>query len=156
MKKLKSGISLTSIVIYVSLFFVFTVFAIAMSTNMNYKALDEKANIYINEQFDKLQYNIVNSAKSSISVDNIGERIVFSNDDEYHFDIIKKSIIKNDGILVKSVENIKVIDTSELNNVDANIVANIDGDIDYVCVEVTFKKYGKQIIKQLFVTVGDE
>ena len=56
----KSGITLASIVIYVSLFFVFTVFAIAMSTNINYKAMEEKANIYIYEQFDKLQYNIDN------------------------------------------------------------------------------------------------
>lgn len=151
----RSGITLTSIVIYVSLFFVFTVFAVAMSTNMNYRALDEKANIYIHEQFSKFEYNIVSSAKTSNSVDNIVGRVVFSNNDEYSFDSNKKVILKNDGVLVKSVENFRVIDTSRLENVNSETVSNIDNDLEYVCLEITFKKYGKQIVKQLFVTVGD-
>ena len=151
----RSGITLTSIVIYVSLFFVFTVFAVAMSTNMNYRALDEKANIYIHEQFSKFEYNIVSSAKTSNSVDNIVGRVVFSNNDEYKFDSEKKAILKNDGVLVKSVENFRVIDTNKLENVDSETVSNIDNDLEYVCLEITFKKYGKQIVKQLFVTVGD-
>lgn len=152
----KSGITLTSIVIYVSLFFVFTVFAVAMSTNMNFRALDEKADIYIHEQFCKLEYNMVASAKSSNSVDNIAGNFVFSNNDEYKFDNEKKVILKNDGVLVKSVENFRVIDTSRLENVNSETVSNINNDLEYVCVEITFKKYGKQIVKQLFVTVGDE
>lgn len=151
----RSGITLTSIVIYVSLFFVFTVFAVAMSTNMNYRALDEKANIYIHEQFSKFEYNIVSSAKTSNSVDNIVGRVVFSNNDEYSFDSNKKVILKNGGVLVKSVENFRVIDTNKLENVNSETVSNIDNDLEYVCLEITFKKYGKQIVKQLFVTVGD-
>lgn len=151
----RSGITLTSIVIYVSLFFVFTVFAVAMSTNMNYRALDEKANIYIHEQFSKFEYNIVSSAKTSNSVDNIVGRVVFSNNDEYSFDSNKKVILKNGGVLVKSVENFRVIDTNKLENVDSETVSNIDNDLEYVCLEITFKKYGKQIVKQFFVTVGD-
>jgi len=152
----KSGITLTSIVIYVSLFFVFTVFAVAMSTNMNYKALDEKADIYIHEQFSKLEYNMISSAKSSNTVDSISSQIVFSNNDEYKFDSSKKVILKNNGVLIKNVENLRIIDTNKLENVDSNTAANIDSDIDYICIEVTLKKYGKQIVKQLFVTVGDE
>ena len=151
----RSGITLTSIVIYVALFFVFTVFAVAMSTNMNYRALDEKANIYIHEQFCKLEYNMVSSAKASNSVDNVTGYFVFSNNDEYKFDSEKKAILKNDGVLVKSVENFRVIDTNKLENVDSETVSNIDNDLEYVCLEITFKKYGKQIVKQLFVTVGD-
>ena len=151
----RSGITLTSIVIYVSLFFVFTVFAVAMSTNMNYRALDEKANIYIHEQFSKFEYNIVSSAKTSNSVDNIVGRVVFSNNDEYSFDSNKKVILKNGGVLVKSVENFRVIDTNKLDNVGNIALSNIDDKVDYVCLEITLKKYGKQIVKQLFVTVGD-
>jgi hypothetical protein len=54
----KRGLTLTSMAIYVALFFVFTVFVIAMSTNMNYKAMDEKAKIYIYEQFDLVQKQV--------------------------------------------------------------------------------------------------
>ena len=151
----RSGITLTSIVIYVSLFFVFTVFAVAMSTNMNYRALDEKANIYIHEQFCKLEYNMISSAKASNSVDNIVGRVVFSNNDEYSFDSNKKVILKNGGVLVKSVENFRVIDTNKLDNVGNIALSNIDDKVDYVCLEITLKKYGKQIVKQFFVTVGD-
>lgn len=153
----KSGLSLTSIVIYVSLFFVFTVFAIAMSANMNYKAMSEKANIYISEQFDKLQYNLISSAKSSKSADNIYNKIVFSNNDEYSFDNERKVILKNDGILVKNVESFEVItDLSKITNVPDNFSSNIDSKIDYMCVEISFKKYGVDQTKQIFFTVGDD
>ena len=152
----KSGLTLTSIVIYVSLFFIFTVFAIAMSTNMNYKAMDEKANIYVYEQFDKLQYNVISSAKESIFVDDIYSKIVFSNNDEYSFDKEKKVILKNDGVLVKNVENFEIISEDRLKDVSENFVSNKDDKMGSICLEITFKKYGKQITKQLFITVGDE
>lgn len=152
----KSGVTLTSIVIYVSLFFIFTVFAIAMSTNMNYKAMEEKANIYIYEQFDKLQYNVITSAKNSNFVDNIYGKVVFSNNDEYSYDKEKKAILKNGGTLVNSVENFEVISKESIKNIPDNFSSNMDDSKEYVCIEITFKKYGKQITKQLFVTVGDE
>ena len=152
----KSGITLTSIVIYVSLFFVFTVFAIAMSTNMNYKAMEEKANIYAYEQFNKLQYNIVTSSKKSTSVDNIYNKIVFSNNDEYSYDSEKKVILKNNGILVKNVENFRIIDVDELTDLPDIYISNIDNKLNSVCLEITLKKYGKEITKQLLITAGDE
>ena len=152
----KSGITLTSIVIYVSLFFVFTVFAIAMSTNMNYKAMEEKANIYIYEQFDKLQYNIVTSCKDSEFVDNIYTKIIFSNNDEYSYDSEKKVILKNNGVLVKNVENYRIINENELKNVTDSYKSNIDTNASSIYIEITFKKYGKEITKQLIVTAGDE
>lgn len=152
----KSGVTLTSIVIYVSLFFIFTVFAIAMSTNMNYKAMEEKANIYIYEQFDKLQYNVITSAKNSNFVDNIYSKVVFSNNDEYSYDKEKKAILKNGGTLVNSVENFEVIPEESIKDIPDNFTSNMDDSKEYICIEITFKKYGKQITKQLFVTVGDE
>lgn len=152
----KSGITLTSIVIYVSLFFVFTVFAIAMSTNMNYKAMGEKANIYVYEQFDKFQYNIITSAKNSNFVDNIYNKVVFSNNDEYSYDKDKKVILKNGGELVNNVENFEIIAEEKLTDIPNNFASNMDNNTNSICIEITFKKYGKQITKQLFVTVGDE
>lgn len=152
----KSGITLTSIVIYVSLFFVFTVFAIAMSTNMNYKAMGEKANIYVYEQFDKFQYNITTSAKNSNFVDNIYNKVVFSNNDEYSYDKDKKVILKNGGVLVNNVENFEIISEEKLTDIPNNFASNMDNSTNSICIEITFKKYGKQITKQLFVTVGDE
>lgn len=152
----KSGITLTSIVIYVSLFFVFTVFAIAMSTNMNYKAMGEKANIYVYEQFDKFQYNIITSAKNSKFVDNIYNKVVFSNNDEYSYDKDKKVILKNGGVLVNNVEKFEIITEEKLTDISDVFPSNIDNSTNSICVEITFKKYGNQITKQLFVTVGDE
>lgn len=153
--KNKSGITLTSIVIYVALFFVFTVFAIAMSTNMNYKSMEEKANIYVHEQFDKLQYNILSSSKASNSVDDIYNKIVFSNNDEYSYDDNKKVIYKNGGKLVNNVENFKIINVDELTNVHNSFASNLDNKVNSLCFEITFKKYGIEITKQLFITVGD-
>lgn len=152
----KSGLSLTSIIIYVSLFFVFTVFAVAMSTNMNYKAMEEKANIYIYEQFDKLQYNMISSAKVSSFADEIYNKIVFSNNDEYTFDGDKKAILKNGGVLIKNVESFNVITAENLNEVSTSFSSNIDNSVNSICLEITFKKYGKEITKQLFVTLGDD
>lgn len=152
----KSGITLTSIVIYVSLFFVFTVFAIAMSTNMNYKAMGEKANIYVYEQFDKFQYNIITSAKNSNFVDNIYNKVVFSNNDEYSYDKDKKVVLKNGGVLVNNVEKFEIISEEKLTDIPNNFASNMDNSTNSICIEITFKKYGKQITKQLFFTVGDE
>lgn len=152
----KRGLTLTSMAIYVALFFVFTVFVIAMSTNMNYKAMDEKAKIYIYEQFDKLQYNILSSAKASTSVDEIYGRIIFNNNDEYSYDSDKKIILKNGGILFKNVEKFEVITEDKLTNVNENFSQNIDSKIQSVCIEVTFKKYKKDITKQIYVTLGDD
>ena len=152
----KSGITLTSIVIYVSLFFVFTVFAIAMSTNMNYKAMGEKANIYVYEQFDKFQYNIITSAKNSNFVDNIYNKVVFSNNDEYSYDKDKKAVLKNGGVLVNNVEKFEIIAEEKLTDIPNNFASNMDNSTNSICIGITFKKYGRQITKQLFVTVGDE
>lgn len=156
MKKLKKGISLTSMIIYVALFFLFTVFAIAMSNNMNYKAMDEKANIYILEQFSKLQNNMLDSSVNSTSVDNIYGKIVFSNNDEYVYDQDKKIILKNGGVLAKNVESFNVIKTSDLSNIPSNVLTNVDDKQNNICIEIKFKKYRTQITKQLFYTVGDD
>lgn len=143
----KRGITMTSIVIYVILFFIFTSIAITISTNMNYEALNQKGNIIINENIQKLQFNLLNSAKKSDSVYNIEGRIVFSNNDEYFFDSTKKEILKNNTTLVKDVLEFNIISTNEFReNIDDDRVVNI---------EVKVKKYGNEKIEKMMFTVGD-
>ena len=67
----RSGITMLSMVIYVTLFFAFTALAISMGSNMNYSSLVQKGKLYINEEASKIQYNLVNSAKSSDDINNI-------------------------------------------------------------------------------------
>lgn len=151
----KKGLSLVSMVIYVVLFFAFSAFAVAMSMNMNYKTLAEKGNIWVNEQFQKLQYNLVMSGKNSITIDSISGNIIFSNNDEYSYDVTKKRILKNGGILVTDVEQFEITQINSLKDVPAGFTSNIDNNIDNVCVNVKFKKYGQEFSSQIFVTVGD-
>ena len=152
----KSGITMISIVIYVMLFFVFTSFAILLSTNINYKTLSDKGDIWVNEQFQKLQYNLLTSGKSSDNVDRITERIVFSNNDEYTYDSDKKQILKNGGVLVSNVEYFNVLETTNLINKPANFDYNLDNKKSIILIEVKFKKYGQEKISQIFVVTGDE
>lgn len=152
----RSGLTLSSIVIYVALFFVFSVFAISMSTNMNYKSMSEKGSIYIHEQFEKIQYNMLSSAKKSSSVDDIYGKVVFSNDDEYFFDSSKKVILKNGGVLIDSVEDFNIVDFDEVQDVPEAFFNNEDKNVSNICCEITLKKYGKQITKNLVITIGDE
>ena len=62
---------MTSIVVYVILFFVFTSIAVAVSSNMNYETLSQKGMIINNKNIQKLQFNLLNSAKLSDQVYNI-------------------------------------------------------------------------------------
>lgn len=152
----RAGLTLSSIVIYVVLFFIFSVFAVSMSTNMNYKSMSEKGNVYIHEQFEKLQYNMITSSKKSNSLNEIYGKIVFSNQDEYSYDASKKVVYKNEGILVDSVEEFEVIDFNEVSNIPVKFLNNKDENIDSICMKITLKKYGKQITKDLVIAIGDE
>ena len=151
----KKGLSMVSMLVYVVLFFSFSAFAVGMATNMNYKSLGEKGQIVNNENLQKLQYNLVNSAKSSTTIEDISGKIVFSNNDEYKFDETAKTIYKNGGIIATDVESFKIIDIIELENTPENFSENIDSNIDYICVEVTFTKYSQTLTEKIFVTVGD-
>lgn len=146
MKQQKSGLTMVSIIIYVALFFVFIAFAISISTNMNYKNMAAKGNIYINEQYNKLQYNLFKSAKVSSYVNIIQDDIVFSNNDIYHYDSSKRKIYKNNAILVDEVDNFSV---KTLNNL------NITDSTKYVSYTITFSKYNQKLDRDLFVAVGD-
>lgn len=143
----KKGITMTSVVIYVILFFIFTSIAITISTNMNFEALSEKGAIINNKNIQKLQFNLLNSAKSSDFVSNIEGRVVFSNNDEYYFDNTKKEILKNDTTLIKDVEKFEIINSSEF-------VESVNEDKS-VSIEVVVKKYGNEKNEKMCFSVGD-
>lgn len=151
----KKGISMVSMLVYVVLFFSFSAFAVGISTNMNYKTLSEKGEIINNEHLQKLQYNLVNSAKNSNNIEEISGKIVFSNNDEYYFNEIDNKLYKNGGIIATDVEAFSVINITDLDSVPEGFTTKIDSNIDYICFEVVFNKYGQTLTKKLFITVGD-
>lgn len=138
---------MTSVVVYVVLFFVFTSIAIAIASNMNYTSLNEKANIINSKNIQKLQFNMLNSAKQSDAVYNINEKIVFSNNDEYYYDSSKKEILKNNSILIKNVEGFAIIKSDEfLENSRENVS---------IAVEISLEKYGVSKKEKMIFSVGD-
>ena len=150
----RSGLTITSMVLYVALFFAFSAFAIAISTNFNYRTLSEKGQMWVNEQYDKLQYNLLNSAKESSDVSNISGKIVFSNNDEYEYDGKKKRVLKNGGIIAMDVEKFNVIlDKSDLDS-SIKYPQNIDESVSNIAIDINLKKYGNEKVSQLFITTG--
>lgn len=152
----KSGITMVSIIIYVMLFFIFTSFAILISSNMNYKTLSDKGDLYINEQFQKLQYNLVKSSTNSEYITKINNKIVFSNNDEYTYNAEKKQILKNGGLIASNVASFNILETTNLINKPENFDYNIDDNKTNILIEVKFIKYGKEKISQIFVVAGDD
>lgn len=138
---------MTSIVVYVILFFVFTSIAVAVSSNMNYEALNQKGKIINNKNIQKLQFNLLNSAKLSDQVYNINGKIVFSNNDEYYYDLDKKEIIKNNSVIISNVEAFNLINSDEF----------IENSIQNKCIsfEITLKKYGNEKKEKMIFSVGD-
>lgn len=145
---------MTSMVLYVAIFFAFSAFAVAVSTNYNYKTLGEKGNIWVNEQANKFQMNLLASGRESIDVSNIGGKIVFSNDDEYRYDSSKKKIYKNDGLCISDVEDFKII-TENDDFVNYNVPKK-DNNMSAVKIEFKVKKYGVEKTFQMYITAGDE
>lgn len=138
---------MTSIVVYVILFFVFTSIAVAVSSNMNYEALNQKGKIINNKNIQKLQFNLLNSAKLSDQVYNINGKIVFSNNDEYYYDLDKKEIIKNNSVIISNVEAFNLINSDEF----------VENSIQNKCIsfEITLKKYGNEKKEKMIFSVGD-
>jgi hypothetical protein len=151
---MKRGFTVVSLVLYVTLFFAFTVFATAISTNLNHKVLSEKGKIIIHDNYMKLYSNLFNSAKASTSIDIIENNIVFSNGDIYAYDDEKNVVLKNSGSLVSNVEDFKVINLEEVTGI-ANDMNNIDV-INCAAFNVSFKKYNETITRDIVITVGDD
>ena len=151
----RRGISLISMIIYVVLFFGFSAIAISLTTNMNMKTLAKKGSIYCQEQIEKLQYNLIDSAKKSEYFDNVSGTIVFSNNDEYKYDDTKKCILKNGGVLVKDVSSFQILSKDGITGFSDINKGHIDKNINYITIKVTIFKYSKSYDYELFITLGD-
>ena len=105
----KKGMTMTSIIIYVILFFVFTIAVTIISSNFNSKLFSDRGlGIDVNS-FNKLEYNLLMSGNDSNVVNIIvttpitDEELVFSNNDTYVYDSEKGTIRKNGGLLISNV-----------------------------------------------------
>ena len=150
----KSGLTMASMVLYVALFFAFSAFAIAISTNFNYKTLTEKGSMWVNEQYDKLQYNLLNSAKQSRDVSKISGKIVFTNNDEYAYDSSKKAVLKNGGIVAMDVESFEIVTNPQNSSLGVDFPNDLDKNVGSVALKVSFNKYGSKKESKIFVTAG--
>lgn len=151
---MKSGMTMVSIVIYVTIFFTLSVFVISMSTNMNTKAMSEKGEMIVNEDIQKIQYNLMKSAKQSNRIDIIEDKIVFSNNDEYYFDDTKKILYKNSGILSKNIQSFAMVMTDEITGIDASQINNLDSNIKNVTFKLEAKKYDRVKSSVIFLALG--
>lgn len=151
---MKKGFTVVSLVLYVMLFFTFTVFATAISTNLNRKILSEKGRIVINENYMKIYTNLVDSAKKSNSIDVVGNDIIFSNGDVYKYISANQELLKNSGNLANNINGFTIKNLTDVlgTTYDVNSI-----DIaKCISVNVSFKKYNESISKDIIITVGDD
>lgn len=151
----KQGLSMLTMILYVILFFAFSSIAVAISTNMNLRLLKEKGQIIVNEEFKKLEYNMLGSAKKSTTIDEISGKVAFSNGDEYYYNQDEGKIYKNDGVLVRNVKEFAIIEPSNLTYAPDIFLQDTDTLVDSVCMQVKFEKYDMEYSSQIFVTAGD-
>ena len=151
----KQGLSMLTMILYVILFFAFSSIAVAISTNMNLRLLKEKGQIIVNEEFKKLEYNMLGSAKKSTAIDEISGKVAFSNGDEYYYNQTEGKIYKNDGVLVSDVKEFEIIEPSNLTYAPDIFLQDMDTLVDSVCMQVKFEKYDMEYSSQIFVTAGD-
>ncbi len=139
-KNSKKGITVTSIVVYVILFFMFTTITTVLSSKINGNLFNDRGTSINITAINKLEYNLLDSADKSYSVkgtvnDN-STILTFSNNDEYVFDKEKHKIYKNGGELVDFLKDfdIRAID-------------------DYLKINITLNKYTNEIEREIIVNV---
>jgi len=152
---MKQGITMISLVIYVILFFGFTVLAISISSNLNYRILNEKGMTVANENYLKLYTNLLDSAKKSTTMYTIGtDTIYFSNGDVYKLFKTENLVNKNGGVLVKNVEDLLFKSIDDI-TIDSSIKGYVNKDKCFV-FNVQFKKYNYVLTKNIVITLGDD
>lgn len=134
--KSKKGITMTSIMVYVVLFFAFTTIATMISSRINKNLFNDRGNAINITAINKLEYNLLKSANESYNVDMTiagnKKTLTFSNLDVYVFDLENNVIYKNGGKLVKFV---KVCEVSLNDNL--------------INIEVTLNKYTNEVTRNI-------
>jgi len=118
----KKGITVTSIVVYVILFFMFTTITSIISSRFNENLFNDRGMAINITEFNKLEYNLLESASNSYNATYETEEnittITFSNSDEYVFDKENQIIYKNGGKLIKHVKDYTIITNEALLSID--------------------------------------
>ena len=134
--KSKRGITVTSIMVYVLLFFAFTTIATVISSRFNKNLFNDRGNAINVTAINKLEYNLIDSASNSYNVDVVANgnnrTLTFSNSDVYVFD--NNVIYKNGGKLVKFVKESKV---------------KIQEDV--IAIDLTLNKYTNEVSRSIKV-----
>lgn len=139
-KNNKKGVTLISLVVYISLFTVFIAFATSVSNGINERLFDARGQAINHTNLNKLEYNILSSEKESNSVELSGKTITYSNGDVYNFDESKGAILKNGGVLCSNVESFEA-------TIEKNDIAN------KISMNVTFNKYLNVLTRQVISCV---
>ena len=136
--KSKRGITVTSIMVYVLLFFAFTTIATVISSRFNKNLFNDRGNAINVTAINKLEYNLIDSASNSYNVDVVANgnnrTLTFSNSDVYVFDNDNNVIYKNGGKLVKFVKESKV---------------KIQEDV--IAIDLTLNKYTHEVSRSIKV-----
>lgn len=134
----KRGITISSLVIYVVLFFVFTFFVTSVTANVNKTMFIERGKVNNTKNISKLNSYFVGSSKKSNDVYLVDGNIVFSNNDEYRYDANKKILYKNDKVILKNVTKF------------VPVVESVGSNIKELDIEVQLEKFmvnKKEILK---------
>lgn len=137
--KLKKGITMASLVIYIIVFSMITVVLSMIYTNMNETLFFNRGRSINYTTFNKLQYNINESTLASDLVMVSDGEIIFSNGDVYSYDADKKIILLNGGVLCSNISEfyttsdtynkkieIKVKFNKYLNELEKTIISSIE------------------------------
>lgn len=141
-RKFKQGITIASLVIYLILFSTLTIVVSLIYTNMNDTLFLNRGRAINDVAFNKLQYNITNSALSSNNIEITSSNVIkYSNGDIYEYDEEAEIILLNGGILCSNVSafstsihdndgvkmlNLNVSFNKYLNTLDKKIISSIE------------------------------
>ena len=140
MRNNKKGITVTSITVYVILFFMFTTITTIISSRFNENLFNDRGMAINVTAINKLEYNLLKSADESfdvkLKVEDKKTTIMFSNSDEYIVDLDKHVIYKNGGKLVNFVKECSV---------------NVENDI--ITFDITVNKYTNNIRRIIKINI---
>lgn len=135
----KSGITITSLIIYVVGLTLFLSFITTISVVFSSSFFQKQGELIISKEMFKINMYFSELAKDSTDASNIGEKLVFNNGDYLSYD--GKNILKNDKKILGNVSNI-LYNVSEKNG------------FKVLTITVTFSKYRMEVVKQYNFVLG--
>lgn len=136
----KKGITVSTLIVYVVLFYLFTTFVVMISSNINNKIFLDRGKIQNQRNASKSIAYILNSSKNSSDVNEISSKIVFSNNDEYMYK--DNCLYKNDKIVLRDLEKFEYS------------IADIAPKKKSLNVTLKFKKYTQELEKTYQFIIG--